>query len=97
MTKTVNIIEKGNRGVKLDLEIKIICGDNSDNIPSCFKRCGIKTALKLISNKDLLLKKFKKNPDSFTQYALNKILIDFNNIPENFVNKVNQYLNTIIN
>jgi len=33
-----------------DLMLKIICGDKSDCIPGCFKRCGVKTAMKYILN-----------------------------------------------
>ena len=61
--------------------MKIICGDKSDNIPSCFKNCGKKTALKLIENKKLLLNKFKENPESLNIYAINKMIIDLSNIP----------------
>ena len=66
---------------KHDLEIKIICGDKSDNIPGCFKRCGQKTAMKCILDKAHLQKMFKSNPGSFDTYAKNKLIIDFSNIP----------------
>ena len=55
------INEKSCGDPKKDLEIKIICGDKSDNIPGCFKRCGVKTAMKCIENRDELTKKFKKD------------------------------------
>ena len=42
-----NIADKSSIGdPKSDLEIKIIMGDSSDNIPSVFPKCGPKTALK---------------------------------------------------
>ena len=78
--------KKSTGNPKMDLEIKILCGDKSDNISSCFNKCGIKTATKLFNDKNLLAEKFKKNPDSLDKYALNKILIDFSNIPKELVN-----------
>ena len=77
---------------KKDLEIKVICGDKSDNIAGCFKRCGIKTAMKCIENRLELEKQFKKNPGSLDIYALNKILVDFKNIPTNLVESFNKYI-----
>ena len=35
-----------------DLFCKIVMGDKSDNIPSIFKKCGPKTALKYYNDKD---------------------------------------------
>ena len=86
----------GNNTPKDYLEIKIICGDNSDNIPGCFNKCGQKTALKLIKDKNLLLDKFRKNPDSLDKYTLNRILIDLNNIPSNLVLSCDEYIQSIL-
>ena len=88
--KLLNNKSKGDP--KIDLELKIICGDKSDNINGCFKKCGEKTALKLIKDKGLLAEKFKKNPGSLDTYALNKILIDMENIPD----KLKQSCNNVI-
>ena len=68
-----------------DLKIKIICGDKSDNIVGCFKRCGVKTAMKLIENNDILENKFAKNEGSRERYILNTKLIDMKNIPSDLV------------
>jgi 5'-3' exonuclease len=68
-----------------DLEIKIIMGDNSDNIPSVFPKCGPKTALKCIENPEFFKKKLEENPEYKAQYELNKKLVNFNCIPENLV------------
>lgn len=70
-----------------DLEIKIIMGDNSDNIPSVFPKCGIKTALKCIKEPDFFKKKMLNNSKYYSQYELNKTLINFNCIPKIFVNE----------
>ena len=68
-----------------DLEIKIIMGDNSDNIPSVFPKCGPKTALKCIENPEFFQQKLNENPKYKAQYELNKKLVNFNCIPENLV------------
>jgi len=62
-----------------DLMMKILIGDKSDNIPPSFKKCGEKTALKLIEKPELLEQKLNK--EGRNQYDLNKKLIDFNEIP----------------
>jgi 5'-3' exonuclease len=66
-----------------DLEIKIIMGDTSDNIPSVFPKCGFKTALKCYEDKNYFEKKMCNNEDFYKQYELNKKIIDFRNIPIN--------------
>ena len=68
-----------------DLEIKIIMGDTSDNIPSSFPKCGPKTAIKCIEDPEFFKKKMAENPEYYAQYELNKKLVDFNNIPEHLV------------
>ena len=65
-----------------DLFYKIVMGDKSDNIPAIHPKCGIKTTDKYYENKDLLEKKFNKDPSSFEQFNKNKQLIDFNCIPD---------------
>lgn len=75
---------------KHDLEIKIIMGDNSDNIPSVFPKCGPKTAMKCIEQPEFFKKKMDSHEGSYAQYELNKKLVDFNEIPydlkEEFLN-----------
>ena len=68
-----------------DLEIKIIMGDTSDNIPSVFPKCGPKTALKCIEDPEFFKKKMNDNPEYYKQYKLNQLLVNFDNIPENLV------------
>ena len=72
---------------KDDLNIKIIMGDTSDNIPSVFPKCGEKTALKCCQDNAFFLKKMNNNEEYYKQYALNKKLVDFNNIPQNLVDE----------
>ena len=70
---------------KKDLEIKIIMGDTSDNIPSVFPKCGPKTAIKCIENPDFFKKKMADNKTYHKQYHLNKQLVDFNCIPQKLI------------
>ena len=73
---------KGTTGnYKSDLFCKIICGDKSDNIPGVFKKCGIKTALKLWEDSEKLQIKLKNEQGSYERMERNRVLIDFNNIP----------------
>ena len=66
-----------------DLEIKIIMGDTSDNIPSVFPKCGPKTALKCIENPEFFQQKLNEKPEYKAQYELNKKLVNFDFIPDN--------------
>jgi len=66
---------------KNDLEIKIIMGDTSDNIPSVFPKCGPKTAIKCIEDPEFFKKKMSNNEEYYKQYELNKKLVNFDNIP----------------
>ena len=77
---------------KTDLEIKIIMGDTSDNIPSVFPKCGPKTAQKCVDDPEFFKKKMANNPDYYKQYDLNKKIVDFDNIPQELVD---EFLQTI--
>jgi len=81
-----NIAQKSSCGdAHKDLELKIIMGDTSDNIPAVFPKCGLKTAQKCIEDPEFFKKKMCDNPNYYAQYELNKKLVDFNNIPEQLV------------
>lgn len=68
-----------------DLKIKIIMGDTSDNIPSVFPKCGIKTAQKCIEDEEFFKKKMGDNPLYYEQYRLNETLVSFDKIPSIYV------------
>jgi len=90
------IINKKSCGNPLiDLELKILCGDKSDNIAGCFDKCGTKTGMKLCQDRLLLKKKFKQNQGSLDIYARNKILIDFNCIPVKLVELCNNTIKSL--
>lgn len=66
------------------LFVKIVTGDQSDNIPAIFSRCGEKTALKYFHDKEEFEKRLKKE-NAQEKYELNRLLIDFDFIPEKYV------------
>ena len=77
---------------KVDLLVKIISGDVSDNIKKIFPKCGAVTALKLAMNKTQLDDCFKKYPNSEAQFNENKKLVDMSELPEtlkiSIINKI---------
>ena len=75
------------------LMTKIIAGDPSDNIPSIYKGCGKKTAQRLANNPDELDKMLKKH--SREQYDLNCQLVNFDNIPEDIVEEIEELLDEV--
>lgn len=79
-------ISHTNHGPLCDKFCKIICGDKSDNIDGVFDKCGIKTAIKLFHNKELFDKKLSLSDTYREKYTRNKLLIDFEHIPEHLVN-----------
>lgn len=81
---------------KLDLLVKIIQGDKSDNIPAIIPKCGPKTALKYAQNPELLNKLLEKNQTAKLNFQNNKRLIDFSQIPIEYQNLVENKLKTIL-
>jgi 5'-3' exonuclease len=75
-----------------DLKIKIIMGDTSDNIPSVFPKCGLKTAQKCIEDEEFFKKKMSDNEEYYKRFEVNEHLIDFNKIPSNYAS---EFLDTI--
>jgi 5'-3' exonuclease len=68
-----------------DLKIKILMGDTSDNIPSVFPKCGLKTAQKCIEDEEFFKKKMSGNKTYYSQYELNETLVSFDKIPNYLV------------
>ena len=90
--KMINLRDKSSGDRYTDLMMKILCGDNSDNICAIHSKLGPKTAMKYITNNEELNKKcedetIKQNLDR------NKKLIDMDYIPEMYktqiINKFN--------
>jgi 5'-3' exonuclease len=89
-----NIAEGKNAtgNAKNDLLIKILMGDASDNIPSVFPKCGIKTAQKCVEDENFFKKKMANNPTYYAQYELNEKLVSFDKIPNELVD---EFMSTI--
>jgi len=79
--KKLTDLKSSHQDPKIDLFCKIVAGDTSDNIPAVLKRCGEKTALKYYHNEELFEKKIKEE-NAGDKLRLNKLLVDFNQIPE---------------
>ena len=85
------------------LKCKILLGDSSDNIAKVFSGVGPKKALKLVNDPEALKKKLLEDQNARKQFALNKKLISFDEIPEelekHIVEKASQllYENEVIN
>jgi 5'-3' exonuclease len=56
-------------------------GDTSDNIPSIFKKCGPKTALKCWQDTAYFEEKLKKE-NAYEMYERNKKIVCFDCIPK---------------
>lgn len=87
-----NICERTGCSPEIYIEIKKILGDKSDNIPCITSKCGEKTSYKLATDKSLLDKLFKSCPNAKKQYELNHLLIDFNCIPNDLKEEVENKL-----
>jgi 5'-3' exonuclease len=70
---------------QLDKFCKIVCGDKSDDIPGIFKKCGMKTAIKMYNDKSLFEKKLQDEEGSKEKFILNQKLVDFDFIPQELV------------
>ena len=68
-------------------------GDTSDNIPSVFPKCGIKTALKCVEDQEYFKKKMNDDIKYYEQFLLNDTLVSFDKIP---VELVSEFLNKYI-
>lgn len=79
--KGVDLHTKSFGDKRTDLLLKVLCGDPSDNIKSCFPKCGKKTALNLIRDPRKLEEKLNSNPKYREAYDFNMKLIDLSNIP----------------
>jgi 5'-3' exonuclease len=84
--KGVDLQTKSFGDRRTDLLLKVLSGDPSDNIKSCFPKCGKKTALNFIRNPQKLEEKLNSNPQYRERYNFNMKLIDLENIPMELCN-----------
>lgn len=91
--KGLNLRTKS-KGENIDLKLKILQGDVSDNIGSIFEsRMTINKILELVYDKNKLEKYFENNENSKKLYDRNKLLIDFNMIPDNIKKNITNLIN----
>ena len=81
--------DKSRGSADLDNFSKAILGDPSDNIEKVFPKVGPKSVLKLYNNHEQLLQKFNQYPESFNKYCINRLLVDFQYIPNVYIKKFN--------
>ena len=75
-------------------KLKFLAGDKKDNVPQVFERCGKGTAQKLYDNPSVLLERLKSVPGAAEQLKLNKLLLSFDNIPDEIEESImEQYAN----
>ena len=88
------LIEKTRAEALNDLEVKILMGDKSDNIPGCAPRLGEKTAIKLLLGDPITKKSGKTLSDLMEEeefkknYTRNSRLINLNNCPVELVDRL---------
>jgi 5'-3' exonuclease len=94
--KNISDSKSSHGNKEMDLFCKIVMGDVSDNIKAIIPKCGPKTALKLFEDKTLFESKLA-DPTVKANYERNRQLVDFNYIPEEYVNEFLQGQNTNTN
>jgi 5'-3' exonuclease len=80
--KQEDLVKRSLGNPEWDLLRKIILGDPSDNIPKCLERCGEKTLLKYLNNRPELNRVLQEREDTYKQFKINQVLIDFEKIPK---------------
>ena len=81
LLESKNVFPEG----KKNLFLKTVMGDKSDNIPSIFPKCGIKTALKCYENPEFF--KTKITAEVLENYKKNDHLVNFENISQELQDK----------
>ena len=74
-----------------NLFMKIVLGDKSDNIQPVFKRCSVKEAESYYEDPDIFAKRVEEE-DCYERLLLNKMIIDFDEIPEELQDKITKKL-----
>jgi 5'-3' exonuclease len=94
--KTKKIFTLTEQEAKKALNNKIINGDISDCIPSIFPKGKKINKKEIINSEEKLMEYLSKNQLAKQQYELNKKMIDFNNIPKKYYNKVVKLFNNLL-
>jgi 5'-3' exonuclease len=84
--KNIATLKSSFGSFQANLFCKIVMGDTSDNIRGVLKKCGPKTALKCFNDRDYFLKRILEE-NAQEKYELNQKLIDFNCIPQKYIDE----------
>lgn len=85
-----------NYNPKIELLLKIIIGDKSDNIPKIINGIKKEGALKIALMPEEERINYLISINAYDNFNFNKKLIDLNEIPINIINNFNEYYNIII-
>ena len=77
------------------LQMKVILGDKSDNIPKLFKGCGPKKAKELITDSRAFELEIRNIPERWQQYQYNLSLISFQHIPQKLKDNIIRKFNNL--
>lgn len=94
--KSIKESKKYTGDARQDLFCKIVMGDKSDNIPSIFPKCGLKTAIKCYEDPIFFQEKLKQFPNSKELFERNTQVIDFNFIPSDKQQAFYEYISKIL-
>ena len=67
-----------------NLRLKLLCGDKSDNIKCVYNNISNKEKKEIKENKNIMNKFLKSNNEAKEKYDYNRMMIDFNMIPEKY-------------
>lgn len=80
-----------------NLRLKILCGDKSDNIKCIYSLMTNKEKKEIKENKINMDKYLKSNKEANKKYNYNRMMIDFNMIPEKYSKVILKHFNSIYN
>ena len=86
--KPIRTVKNSTMNADMDLFVKIIMGDKSDNIPPVFPQKRGKAKAKQYYNEPEFFKEELKIYNVEDAYKRNKLLIDFSEIPIIYQNKI---------
>jgi len=85
--KCISTSKQSTGDAKKDLFCKIVLGDKSDYISGVFPKCSKMKALKYYDDREMFEKELNKNDKFVELYNRNNKIIDFNEIPQELVDK----------
>jgi 5'-3' exonuclease len=93
--RTIDLVQKGQGNPQIDMMVKIIGGDSSDNIPGVFPRLSKKQVLAYAMDAEELEKAFERTPDARSRFELNKTLVDIRQVPLPIQEKIEDLISIV--